>query len=67
MTSPPPTKSLPATAGPPPAPQPVDTTTVSEPKCAARQGVRTALRPDRFPKHLCTGTPAEHTERRNAA
>jgi hypothetical protein len=50
MTNPPPTKSL--TAAPTrlhAAAQPVDATAVGEPPGAARQGVRTALRPDPQP------------------
>ncbi|MFF6949337.1 hypothetical protein ACFZAD_11840 [Streptomyces iakyrus] len=43
MTTPPPTKSRPATRPPFAAPQPGDTTAVGEPKGAARQGVVSAL------------------------
>ncbi|WP_371670065.1 hypothetical protein OG985_21965 [Streptomyces sp. NBC_00289] len=48
MTSPPPTKSL---NGPRPAsaaPQTVDTSAAGEPKGAARKGVPTAVRPEKF-------------------
>lgn len=50
MTTPPGSKSLTRTpAGPHAAPQPVDPAAVGEPKGAARKGVVTALRSNRFP------------------